>query len=163
MLRVHGARKKYFNEIVGYSSRLDTLQAAILRVKLPYVDEWNMARRSIATRYDAGLQGLPDLITPTELVAGTHVYHQYTVRILNRRRDAVQAALAKHDIGSMIYYPFPLNQLPVYAHMSISMPQAEAAAHEVLSLPMWPYFSEEQQTRVINTLTEILSNDPAVF
>jgi dTDP-4-amino-4,6-dideoxygalactose transaminase len=156
MLRVHGARKKYHNEMIGYSSRLDTLQAAILRVKLPHVDGWNATRRQIAARYDEYLGGLGDLVLPHEQFAECHVYHQYTVRILNGRRNHVKAALAEQGIGSMIYYPVPLHKLPVYESMNVALPESEHAAGEVLSLPMWPYLSEDKQMRVVQVLRDVV-------
>jgi dTDP-4-amino-4,6-dideoxygalactose transaminase len=114
MLRTHGAKKKYHNEIIGYNSRLDELQAAILRVKMPYIDEWNDGRREAARRYDALLGELPGVLTPHEAPNRLHVYHQYTVRITNGRRDEVRERLAEEGIGTMVYYPVSVHRLPVY-------------------------------------------------
>jgi dTDP-4-amino-4,6-dideoxygalactose transaminase len=156
MLRAHGSRKKYHNEILGYNSRLDTLQAAILRVKLPHVPDWNRARQQIAAGYNALLADIPGLLTPEDKSEGEHVYHQYTLRILDGRRDAAQAALAEAGISSMIYYPVPIHQLPVYADLGVQIAQAELACAEVLSLPIWPTLSEAQQQRVAAALRDFL-------
>lgn len=157
MLRVHGAKKKYNNEIVGVNSRLDAIQAAILRCKLPHIDEWNRGRRAAAHRYSAGLAELPGVVVPTEVGYGTHVFHQYTVRILDGRRDEVQQKLADQGVGTMVYYEKPLHKLPVYKDMPVSMPVSERCAAEVLSLPIWPKIQPEQQDRVIDAIKSALA------
>ncbi len=154
MLRAHGSRKKYHNEMIGYNSRLDTLQAAILLVKLPHLERYNQARRAIAQRYNEQLKDLEGLLTP-HLTPG-HVFHQYTVRILNGRRDAVQARLAQRGVGTMVYYPVPLHRLPVYKHLNLRLPESERAAAEVLSLPIWPQMSHSTQDAVVEALREAL-------
>ncbi len=156
MLRAHGSKKKYHNEILGYNSRLDTLQAAILRVKLPHVADWNMARRTAADRYNALLQDVPGITLPTEAPDVCHVYHQYTIRVQDGRRDEIKAKLAADGVQTMVYYPIPMHQLPVYADMQLSLPRAEQAAGEVLSLPMWPHLTEARQERVVTTLKRAL-------
>jgi dTDP-4-amino-4,6-dideoxygalactose transaminase len=150
MLRAHGSRRKYYNEAIGYNSRLDTLQAALLRVKLPRVDAWNEARRQVASRYNELLAGLLGLVLPE--VSEGHVFHQYTVRVLGGKRDEVQRALEAQGIGTMVYYPVPLHRLPVYTHMGLSLPEAERAAQEVLSLPMGPALDLERQVWVTQAL-----------
>ena len=152
MLRVHGSRKKYFNETVGYNSRLDELQAAMLRVKLPHIDIWNAGRRHAAQRYQALLGGIEGLVLP-ELVDG-HVFHQYTVRIQGGRRDKVQAGLQQDGISTMVYYPVPCHKLKLYqeTHASIACPIAEAMSAEVLSLPIWPELTEDIQQRVASSI-----------
>ena len=152
MLRVHGARKKYFNEVIGYNSRLDELQAAVLRVKLPHLDGWNEGRRAAAVRYQAMLAGITGVVPPSEAEYGRHVYHQYTIRVVDGKRDAVQAKLAEAGIGTMIYYPVPTHRLPAYAGQYESLPVAEAAAGEVISLPLWPEITGEAQARVVEAL-----------
>jgi dTDP-4-amino-4,6-dideoxygalactose transaminase len=157
MLRTHGSKKKYFNELLGYNSRLDTIQAAILRVKLPYVEVWNKARRDSAQRYNHLLADLPDIITPFEDTQSYHVYHQYTIRVLNGRRNMVQKALAASGIGTMIYYPVPVHKLPIYAHQNFpSLPETERAAEELLSLPIGPYLKVDTQQYIASTLKQIL-------
>ncbi len=154
-LRSHGARAPYWHDMLGYNSRLDALQAAILRVKLPYVAEWNAARRRIAATYHQGLAGLPGVVTPA--VTPGHVFHQYTLRIQAGRRDAVRQSLLEQGIGTMVYYPTPLHQLPVYAGQFPPQPVSEAAAGEVLSLPIWPEMEEAVQGRVINAVRQALA------
>lgn len=154
MLRVHGSRKKYHNETVGYNSRLDTMQAAILRVKLPHMDRFNAHRRDVAARYNEAFADLPGLVTP-ELAPG-HSFHQYTVRVLNGRRDELQQALSEAGIGTMIYYPIPQDQLPIYQGQYPAYPHSEQAAREVLSLPMGHHLGEADQMQVIAAVREIL-------
>jgi dTDP-4-amino-4,6-dideoxygalactose transaminase len=136
MLRVHGAKKKYHNEILGYNSRLDTLQAAILRVKLQYIDQWNEGRRKVAQVYNDLLANIPDIVTP--MIRDGHVFHQYTIKVLNGKRDSLQEHLAAEGIGSMIYYPIPQDKLPVYQGEYPVNPVSDLLAAEVLSLPIWP-------------------------
>jgi dTDP-4-amino-4,6-dideoxygalactose transaminase len=152
MLRVHGAKKKYYNEVIGYNSRLDEIQAAILRVKLPHVDEWNDGRREAARRYNELLKDAPGIITPIENPYAKHVYHQYTVRVQDGRRDELKKQLAENGIGTMVYYPVPVHQLPIYKEQTVSLATAEKLASEVLSLPIWPGISEQVQVRVTRVL-----------
>jgi len=147
-LRAHGSRRKYFNEVVGYNSRLDALQAAVLRAKLPRVEGWNAARREAADRYRALLRPAPGITLPTERPGTWHVYHQFTIRVGGGRRDALRDWLAARGIGTMVYYPRPLHRMPPYAGQSCPCPEAEAASREVLSLPMWPRIAPEAQQRV---------------
>lgn len=157
MLRVHGSKKKYHNEVIGYNSRLDELQAAVLRVKLPHIDAWNEGRREAARCYDELLGNTPGLIIPREAPNSRHVYHQYTVRIPAGRRDEVRDRLDGIGIGTMVYYPVPVHRLPVYAGLGYVLPVAEEAASEVLSLPVWPYIPREVQERVASSLKEALA------
>jgi len=141
MLRAHGSRMKYHNEAAGYNSRLDELQAALLRVKLPFIDRWNAQRREVAARYSEAL-GRSGFVLP-EIVDG-HIFHQYTIRVLNGRRDLVKDALAERGVQTMVYYPVPLHRLKFYqeSHGASRCPEAERAAREVLSLPIWPEFAD---------------------
>ena len=157
MLRVHGARRKYYNEVIGYNSRLDELQAAILRVKLPHLDEWNEGRRRAAERYGELLRGVAGVVSPSGTPEVKHVYHQYTVRIADGRRDEVQKRLADAGMGTMVYYPVPVHRLPVYAEPGCDLPAAEAASREALSLPIWPEISREAQERVAACLRRALA------
>ncbi len=149
-LRAHGSIKKYHNETVGYNSRLDTMQAAILRVKLPHLEGYNENRRRVAQRYNDALQDVAGLVVP-EVVDG-HVFHQYTLRVLGGRRDAVAEALAAQGIQTMIYYPIPQDKLPVYAGQYPANPNSDRLADEVLSLPIWPQMTEDVQDRVISAV-----------
>jgi dTDP-4-amino-4,6-dideoxygalactose transaminase len=154
MLRKHGGKNKYHNEMLGYNSRLDALQAAILSVKLPYVDEYNQNRRTIAQRYNELLYGCCAVETP-DVVDG-HVFHQYTIRIKNGRREEVERALSDRDIGCKVYYPVPCHQLPVYDYQ-IDAPEADQAADEALSLPMWPQMGAKVQEQVVSTVLRVLN------
>ena len=160
MLRAHGARNKYYNEVLGYNSRLDAIQAAILRVKLPYIDTWNEARRRVAKTYNELILGIPGVETPYEAPYAKHVYHQYTVRITGGGRDEVRQKLAEAGIGTMVYYPLPVHQLPVYNYLSGGLsggfPEAERAAKEVLSLPMFPYIGEEQSKHIADEMANLV-------
>ena len=153
MLRVHGAKKKYHNEVLGYNSRLDTIQAAILRVKLQYIDKWNQGRRRVAESYNRLLADVEGVVTPG--LAEGHVFHQYTVRVTGGKRDGLKVYLAEQGIGSMMYYPIPQDQLPVYRGQYDACPVSDLAAQEVLSLPVWPELEEEVIEKVINTLQKI--------
>lgn len=157
MLRVHGARKKYYHEMIGYNSRLDEIQAAILRVQLRYIDASNEARRQAARCYDELLHDVAGLVTPGQAPYAWHVYHQYTVRVLQGRRDVLRERLAARGVGTMVYYPVPLHELPVYAETRSDLPEAEKAAGEVLSLPVWPRITDEFQFRVATVLREALA------
>jgi dTDP-4-amino-4,6-dideoxygalactose transaminase len=156
MLRVHGSKKKYYNETVGYNSRLDEIQAAILRVKLPYIDEANEARRKAAHRYNELLKDIPGIVTPYEDVCAKHIYHQYTIRVLGGRRDQLQKHLAEGGIGTMVYYPVPVHKLPIYKYTVLTQPVAEKLVGEVLSLPIWPEIEEEIQEQVAEAISELM-------
>jgi dTDP-4-amino-4,6-dideoxygalactose transaminase len=153
-LRDHGSARRYENETLGYNSRLDALQAALLRVKLPRLDASNEGRRAAAIRYNELFEDMERVVVP-EVVPG-HVFHQYTIRVLDGRREAVRAALADASIGSMVYYPIPCHRLPVYADRGISMPVAERLAAEVLSLPIWPAIATAAQERVRDVIAKEL-------
>jgi dTDP-4-amino-4,6-dideoxygalactose transaminase len=155
MLRTHGSKRKYENEMIGYNSRLDELHAAILRVKLPHIDEWNEARRSAARRYGDLLAEAAGVIPPD--VSEGHVFHQYTVRIPGGRRNGVRQALASRGIQTMVYYPVPCHRLPVYAKGGAHMHVADDLASEVLSLPLWPRMDPIVQQRVATELEGALS------
>ncbi|MGE3261149.1 MAG: DegT/DnrJ/EryC1/StrS family aminotransferase [Bacteriovoracia bacterium] len=154
-LRTHGGKKKYFNETVGYNSRLDTIQAAILRVKLPHLDSWNKERFAVAQSYHELLSGIPGLALPG-LVSG-HAFHQFTVRLSHVNRDAVQTKLAAKGIATMIYYPVPIHRLPVYAGQYAPLPECEKAAAEVLSLPIGPGMPDSNLETVATELRSLLT------
>jgi dTDP-4-amino-4,6-dideoxygalactose transaminase len=172
MLRRHGGQVKYYHDELGLNSRLDELQAAILRVKLPHLANWNKLRREHAHRYTELLAGAEGITPPHELVdsgqavpAGTAsgpnriveaVYHQYTVQI--DHRDAVSGKLKEEGIGNAVYYPIPLHLQKVHAHLNYrpgSMPNAERAAQRCLSLPMFPEMTDQQQCLVAQTLRDV--------
>jgi dTDP-4-amino-4,6-dideoxygalactose transaminase len=155
MLRVHGAKKKYFNEEIGYNSRLDEIQAAVLRVKLPHIDEWNEGRRQAAAWYGEFLAGEDQIITPYIASYTNHVFHQFTIRIKNGKRDAVHAKLQEQGIASFVYYPVSLDNLPIYNSLPKSaMPNCEMCSHEVLSLPIWPKIEKNTVAQVAEAIKE---------
>lgn len=154
MLRMHGSKQKYCNQMLGYNSRLDALQAAILQVKLNYIDLWNQQRRQVAKTYSQLLDSVADVITPA--LSDGHVFHQYTIRILGGKRDHVQRSLAAAGIGSMVYYPFPQDRLPIYDGQYSANPVSDELGNQVLSLPMWPELSPETSQFVVRTLQESL-------
>jgi dTDP-4-amino-4,6-dideoxygalactose transaminase len=154
-LRNHGQTSKYISSEPGWNSRLDELQAAILRVKLRHLPEWQRSRQTNARQYAQLLSGVPQVRTPFVPAHCEHVYHQYTIRA--DRPDALQDFLSERKIGSAIYYPVPLHLQPLYAHLghkSGDFPHAERAAREVLSLPMYPELTLEQMTRVADAIAE---------
>lgn len=157
MLRNHGERSRYNNEMLGYNSRLDALQAALLRVKLGRIDAANEGRREAAARYAEMLAGLPGVVAPQ--VTPGHVFHQYTIRITDGRRDVVRERLDAAGIGTMIYYPIPIHRLPVYEskYRDLELPVAERAAGEVLSIPIWPEIDHSTQERVAAALDAALA------
>ncbi len=155
MLRVHGAKERYNNLMLGYNSRLDAMQAAILQVKLRHIDTWNKKRRWIATTYSKLLADVEQVITPAP--SAGHVFHQYTVRVMGRNRDHIKQALADQGIGAMIYYPIPQDKLPIYAGEYPDLPVSHQLAQEVLSLPMWPELSLEQIESVVFSLKQALA------
>ena len=157
MLRVHGAKKKYHNEEIGVNSRLDTIQAAVLRIKLRKIDEWNEGRRQAAYRYNEMLSGLDGVLTPAEESYTKHVYHQYTIRIDSGRRDKVQQHLSDNNVGSFVYYPVTIDRLPVYSDLpKYAVPNSDLCSTEVLSLPIWPSIPAEVQARVVELIKEAL-------
>lgn len=153
MLRHHGSSRTYQHEFVGYNSRLDELQAAVLRVKLPQLTRFTEARRRAAARYRAGLDG-SDIVLPAEHGHGVHVYHQFTIR--SERRDALRAKLAAAEIASAVYYPLPVHRQRAYAVSvgTLALPASDAAAASVLSLPIHPYLRESDVDRVCTVLRD---------
>jgi dTDP-4-amino-4,6-dideoxygalactose transaminase len=149
-LRVHGGAKQYFHDEVGYNSRLDALQAAVLSAKLPYLAGWSAKRRENAAFYDKALAGIPGLITPFVAPGTESIYNQYTIRV--ERRDALQEHLKAKGIGQSIYYPLPLHLQPCFSYLGYrkgSMPESEKAAAEVLSLPIFPELTQAQLDEVV--------------
>lgn len=154
IIRVHGSKPKYYHHVLGYNSRLDELQAAILHVKYKKLNEYNEKRRQLANNYFNELQSLSDVITlPVELENNYHVYHQYTIRA--ERRDELQAFLKDNGIASMVYYPVPLHLQPVFDDLNYKdgdFPVTEKATQEVLSLPIYPELNEDDQMYIIETI-----------
>jgi dTDP-4-amino-4,6-dideoxygalactose transaminase len=154
MLRVHGIERRYYHDLHGYNSRLDELQAAILRVKLRHLAGWNERRARIAARYTAGLAGLP-VETPTVCALNRHVYHVYA--ILTDKRDELLEHLGQRGVSSIIYYPRPLHLQKVYQELGYregDFPVAEAVSQRILPLPMYPELTDEQVDYVIRAIRE---------
>ncbi len=156
MFRTHGWKKKYYSEEVGYNSRLDALQAAILQAKFPHVDSWNQKRREIAQCYSKKLTPL-GMTVPIECDWGRHVYHLYTIR--SNRRDELQAFLKRKGIASEVYYPLPPHLSTPCMKLGYKQgdfPDAEQASRETLSLPLYPELTIEQQGEVIAAVREFM-------
>jgi len=154
MITNHGSSERYKHSEIGVNSRLDTIQAAILLVKLKYLDTWNDNRRQAASRYSDLLKGLP-VTTPGELRGSYHIYHQYTLRC--EQRDALSNHLKEKNIPHAIYYPIPLHLQEAYTYLGYSkgdLPVTEKLTDEVLSLPMHSELTGEQQQFITNTITE---------
>lgn len=155
-LRNHGSKQRYHHDTIGYNSRLDELQAVVLRTKLKHIEHYNRERRRVAHRYNELLADC-DLITPYEDGIGTHVFHQYT--LLSERRDELMAALKAADIASAIYYPIPLHRQAAFAdsHSGVSLPVTESVARRCLSLPIYPELADADIRRVAETIRSALA------
>jgi len=156
MLRNHGSSVRYHHSEVGYNSRLDEIQAAILRVKLKYIDQLNNARRKNAAAYCAALNN-KDIILPSVAAGCEHVFHQFTIRIQNR--DAIADALKEKGVASAVYYPVPLHQQEVFIRLynySIKLPVSEMCAGGVLSLPMFPELTGEEIQLIADVISKAL-------
>lgn len=167
MLREHGSRERYYHEAVGVNSRLDALQATILKIKLRYLDQWNAQRRAVADRYQNLLADLPGITLPSDAPGGQSVWNQYTIKVGNGAnggdRDRLRNELQAHQIGTAVYYPLPLHLQAVYTSLGQgagSLPVSEAVAHQVLSLPMFPELDPEAQARVAKALATCLQTAP---
>ncbi len=168
MLRQHGMRRRYYHDEIGWNTRMDGFQGAILGIKLKYVDGWNQARRTVAKRYsglfhatglaEAGPYPAHGIVLPHEVPGSHHVWHQYVIR--TARREQLREFLAARKIGSEIYYPVPLHQqdaLKCLGYAEGSFPEAERAAREVLALPIFPELREDEQQTVVAAIAEFLS------
>lgn len=147
MIANHGQKIKYHYDLVGVNSRLDTMQAAILKVKLKHLDTYTRRRQEAALHYDGALAGIQGLLTPTRMENATHAFNQYTVQVADGKRDALRAFLQRREIPSMIYYPLPLHLQKAYAyvgHARGAFPEAERLSQSVLSLPVHTEMSTEQ-------------------
>jgi dTDP-4-amino-4,6-dideoxygalactose transaminase len=168
LLRTHGAKPKYYHKVIGGNFRLDALQCALLRVKLPHLPSYIEARRRNAAAYDAQLGQLPGvarasasnataarLVLPVALPHNDHIWNQYTLRLPGAdRRDALKQHFATAGIGCEIYYPVPLHQQACFAHLPrVTLPVAERLASEALSLPVFPELRESEQREIVGTLT----------
>lgn len=157
ILRRHGGKTKYQADILGFNSRLDAMQAAILGIKLNHLESWNKQRRRVAQHYNELLKDLP-VVTPYEAPGAFHVYHQYTIRA--EKRDKLADYLKRSEIGTMVYYPVPLHQQGMYlalGYVEGDLPQSEKASREVLSLPMYPELTGMEQKQVAGAIRKFYS------
>jgi dTDP-4-amino-4,6-dideoxygalactose transaminase len=157
-LREHGQSTRYYHPIVGYNARLDEIQAAILRIKLRRLDEWNARRQAIAAHYNRQLAGL-DVITPEIPSGGRHVFYCYAIRVPGGRRDALRAYLAERGVGTQIHYPVPIHMQEAAQFLGYrkgDLPVTEKVAGEVLSLPMFAELNDAQIDRVATSVTEFM-------
>lgn len=160
MIANHGMKVRYHHDILGVNSRLDTIQAAILSVKLKYLDQYEKARQKAAATYNKAFQNIEDLVLPKQETHSTHVYHQYTLKVKNGKRDELKAFLEQNNIPAMIYYPVPLHKqkafLPI-ARQGGTLNVSETLAEQVLSLPMHTELDDEQQQYIISKVQEFFS------
>lgn len=169
-LRDHGQRQRYVYEEIGINSRLDAIQAVVLLTKLRHLNQWNAQRQAVAERYEQWLAAMP-VIRPSWIAGGQGVWNQYTIRVVPSQnqansdqpaafRDQVRQQLQQQGVGTMVYYPVPLHLQPVYQSLGFragQFPVAEQIAHEVVSLPMFPELTPDQQKQVVYALKEVLS------
>jgi dTDP-4-amino-4,6-dideoxygalactose transaminase len=168
MLRQHGMRRRYYHDELGWNTRMDGFQGAVLNVKLKYIEGWNHNRRTVARRYhalfhkaglaEAGLYPTHGIVLPHEVPGSRHVWHQYVIR--SARRDELREFLTARKIGSEIYYPLPLHMQEALKGLGYgegSFPEAERAAREVLALPIFPELREDEQETVVSAIAEFLS------
>lgn len=163
MIANHGQRQKYHHEMLGCNSRLDTLQAAILNVKLKYLNDSAAAHRRAAKIYTEGLKDVPDIVTPKEEPFSTHVYHQYTLKVGGGKRDALQQYLAEQGIPTTVYYPLPLQEQPAFRYtvrVAGPLTVAKELSRSVLSLPMHMDLTVEQQRYIIEKICTFLTKQP---
>ncbi|MCD6098381.1 DegT/DnrJ/EryC1/StrS family aminotransferase [bacterium] len=155
-LRVHGSKPKYFHSIVGYNSRLDTLQAAVLLQKLPQLDRWHERRRANAVYYNKRFAGYP-IVTPVEKEENYHIYNQYTIRVENR--DELFSFLKERKIGCALYYPLPLHLQKCYEYLGYQegdFPVAEEASRRTISIPIFPYLHKNEREEVAEAIIEFV-------
>jgi dTDP-4-amino-4,6-dideoxygalactose transaminase len=158
-LRDHGQSAKYYHDIEGYNGRLDAIQAAVLRIKLKQLAAWNDERRQIARRYNELLASVDNVVLPYEPEWSRAVYHLYVIRA--QKRDALQSFLFERNISTGLHYPIPLHQQKAYAAAKIrnrSLPVSERTAQEILSLPIFPGLTDDQQERVVERIREFVSS-----
>jgi len=155
----HGMQRRYYHDVIGVNSRLDSIQAAILNVKLPYLDRWNQQRVKVADQYDKLLGNLEGILIPQRVPWSDHVFHQYTIRVLDGRRDAMQTYLAENKIPSMIYYPVPMHEQTAFnkvVRKRVLLKNTDLVSKEVLSLPMHPDLEDDQMQYIAEHIGKFL-------
>ena len=161
MIANHGQSKKYVHKFIGVNSRLDTIQAAVLNIKLKHLDEYSIARNKAADYYDNLLSNVENLQIPNRSLKSTHVFHQYTLLINNNKRDALKEYLEKKDIPTMIYYPIPLNEQEAYSSLGIiaeNLNETQRLCKSVISLPMHTELTLDQQVYITDAIKSFLNN-----
>ncbi len=157
MVANHGMQRRYYHDVIGVNSRLDSLQAAVLNVKLPHLDSYNIARRKVADQYDERLKNIPGILIPQRVTWSDHVFHQYTIRVREGRRDELQTYLASHQVPSMIYYPVPMHEQAAFSKVvrrRVPLLNTERASKEVLSLPIHPDLSIDQMDYICEKISD---------
>lgn len=156
----HGQSERYYHDVIGCNSRLDSIQAVVLNAKLPHLDDYCAARQKAAKYYDNALAGIADVITPSSVQYATHVYHQYTIKVTNGKRNELKAYLESQGIPTMIYYPVPLYKQKAYAHYvssDFALPVTEKLSNEVLSLPMHTELDQDQLSYICGHIQTFFS------
>lgn len=160
MIANHGQSKRYYHDVIGVNSRLDSIQAAILDVKLKYLDDYAKARNAVAEKYDAAFSEIEELQTPVREVNSTHVFHQYTLRVKNGKRDELQNHLTEKQVPANIYYPVPLNEQKAFKGFvpeKLDLPITEMLCREVISLPVHTEMDAETQDYIIESVKEFFT------
>ena len=160
LLAGHGMRPRYYHQAIGINSRLDTFQAAVLRIKMRHLAEVIDSRAAVAARYkvlltESGLVGSDQLVLPAEDPSAYHVWNQFGIRVGEGRRDALRAHLADNGVGSEIYYPVPMHRQECFEYLMVdpdSLPETEKASAEILNLPIFPTLTEKEQIQVVRTI-----------
>ncbi|SHM02377.1 dTDP-4-amino-4,6-dideoxygalactose transaminase [Chitinophaga jiangningensis] len=164
MVANHGQSARYYHDVVGVNSRLDTVQAAVLRIKLPLLDEYIKARRAVADAYDAAFADVPQIVTPYRAANSYHVFHQYTLQLEGADRLALQQYLAEKQVPAMIYYPVPAHRQKMFAAFggaAFDLPVTDALTHKVISLPIHTEMDADQLDHIIQSVKSFLNQKPA--
>lgn len=163
LIRDHGGNRKYAHEVLGFNSRMDSLQAVVLSAKLTRLAKWNEARRQAAARYDSVLADLTEVVRPRTLAGNSHVWHLYVIRVPDRDRDRVLAEMREAGVGVGIHYPAPIHRTRAFASLGAhsgpgpAFPVAERLASELLTLPLYPHITAAEQDQVVEALVKALS------
>lgn len=155
MIANHGMQKRYHHDVIGVNSRLDSMQAAVLNVKLPHLNAYNESRRQVALQYDEKLKSIPGILLPVRVPWSEHVFHQYTIRVTGGRRDELQRYLAEQGIPTMIYYPVPMHEQSAFnkvVRRRVPLKNTETISKEVLSLPMHPHLPDDQINYIVEKI-----------
>lgn len=161
MIANHGQKVKYHHSVIGCNSRLDTIQAVVLKAKLPHLDEYCAARKAAADYYTANLKDVEGIMVPDELPSSTHVYHQYTLKVLDGKRDALKEFLSSKGIPAMIYYPLPLQKQEAFKEITRaaeSLETSQMLADSVLSLPIHTELTRDEQDMIIGAVKEFFNS-----